>query len=128
MSDTKLVSLRIPVDVLETVDRVADVERRSRAQVIINTLRDNLQGVSKADLMRVEELNSKFLANVDEKAGRSRRTQTNVAAAGDKVTVATQVPEPREKSGITDTVCQKPNHLTFKSGDRFFCLTCSKEQ
>lgn len=35
MCDTKLVSLRMPVDVLAELDRIAEEEGRSRAQVII---------------------------------------------------------------------------------------------
>lgn len=42
--------------------------------------------------------------------------------------VAAEVPVSQNKSGITDTKCLKPNHLTFMSGEKFFCLTCSKEK
>jgi hypothetical protein len=42
VGDSKLISLRIPADVLEAVDAAAESERRSRAQVIVNRLRQAL--------------------------------------------------------------------------------------
>ena len=38
MSDTKLISLRVPNDLLDWADRIAQVENRSRAQVVVMAL------------------------------------------------------------------------------------------
>lgn len=50
MSDTKLVSLRIPEDVLLIVDQAAEADNRSRAQIIIMTLQEKF--LMDSDLLR----------------------------------------------------------------------------
>jgi hypothetical protein len=122
MGDTKLISLRIPEDVLLAVDAMAEAEHRSRAAVIVMTLRDNLPGPATVRVPQPRPIVPR---------GKPRLRTDAVGTTGGKVTIATAAVEAIGETVVslstlqTRKMCPKcDGSLTPWSPGQVRCMNC----
>ena len=124
MSNTQLLSFRIPIDVLTKIDAEARRDGRSRSAVLTRILQHTT--FSDAGLI--------FTGMVDS-GGRSSAVEhspgTHRNKAGETLHVAGSNPAPSNNSHIEcdsagTTKCTQAGHSGFQRADGYWCSTCRR--
>ena len=140
MSDTRLISMRIPCELLAEIDAQAEREQRSRAKVIIlrlsgrgvdghaSTERDagSIPAVPAGRSLTVKPLrDSQRLGGV---ADRSPAEQVSSPAAPTDQEGKSQGGAHRKGSEIAtaSTKCPNRDHSGFQRNDGYWCTTCRR--
>lgn len=129
MSNTKLISLRLPSELLYYIDAMAKAEHRSRSQEIVKRLAESsgdhgsaIEGVGELDTERAHKRDGK----------RARLPVLPQAEGVEKLVHSMQPLRDELGSGSEHTqaspleVCKAAGHQLYRAGDGWYCSDCKR--
>lgn len=134
MSNTTLISLRIPTDLLKVVDDEAKAAMRSRAQMIVWRLRrgygdetgriDGVDGETAEGSAGGRGTEGPAVPDVRKAAKPAKRLHPVHALRDELAGGGRPVQEREVEPGTVSVKCVQPGHKPVQTGNGWWCMTC----